>query len=232
MASTIRRQLTPAVGVEIISTEARDGDFAVSAAEVDRRRRALVDAPWTWLRLQHGAVAVPVDRPGAHAGGAADAGATLCLDAPIGVTTADCAGMVLVATDGEHRAGLAVVHAGWRGLVAGVVEAAAALLDQLAGRPLPHRTSVCSPCIGPEHYEFARPELALVVERYGSVVLSETVDGRPALDLFAGVRVAVERAGFIPPERPPSTADPRYFSHRVRADGQRLVTVARLVERG
>lgn len=232
MATILRRRLTPAVDVEIISTEAHDGDFAVSARGVEGRRRALVDAPWTWLRLQHGATAVPVDRPGAHAGIAADAGATLCLDAPIGVTTADCAGIVLVATDGEHHAGVAVVHAGWRGLVAGVVEAAAGLLDQLAGRPLPHRTSVCSPCIDPGHYEFGQPELDLVVARYGPAVLSETVDGRPALDLFAGVRVAVERAGFIPPERPPSTADRRYFSHRVRADDQRLVTVARLVERG
>ena len=38
------------------------------APEVQARRRAVVDAPWTWLRQVHGATVVTVDAPGAGAG--------------------------------------------------------------------------------------------------------------------------------------------------------------------
>src|SRR5205085_3015575 len=43
------------------------------APDVEARRRAVVDAPWTWLRQVHGDTVVTVAGPGAGAGTKADA---------------------------------------------------------------------------------------------------------------------------------------------------------------
>lgn len=66
-----------------------------------------------------------------------------------GALAADCA-PVLIA-DPEARV-VAAVHAGWRGALAGVVEAAVAAMTQLGASPGRMRAAV-GPCIGPASYE-------------------------------------------------------------------------------
>lgn len=107
-------------------------------------------------------------------------------DRPLVVLTADCAPLALASDDA-----LAIVHAGWLGLLAGVIEQAAARL-----RAVGHGTvrAALGPCIHPDRYPFGADELARVVAVYGSDVAATTPDGRPALDLPAGVRAALRGA--------------------------------------
>lgn len=107
------------------------GDLAVGGDPdvLASRRAAIIDSPWTWLRQVHGADVVITRHPGEHAGVEADAIVTTVAEAPIAVHAADCAPIALV-----HDAGaIAVVHAGWRGLVAGVVSTAVDALSAAVG---------------------------------------------------------------------------------------------------
>ncbi len=198
---------------------ADDGDFQVAdpAVDLDDRRRAVIDIPWSWLRQVHGSRVVEVTTPGDYAGEAGDGLATASTGAPISVTTADCAPVVLVA-----ERGVAVLHAGWRGLLEGIVAEGASLLERIAGGPVATRLG---PCIHPLAYEFGSAELAMMVDRFGTTVASQTVDHRPALDMPEAVAVACEQAGYPRPDVPPCTSSPNYFSHRTRTDRGRQVAV-------
>jgi polyphenol oxidase len=206
----------------LVFTTRSDGDFAV-AGEPDAlaaRRAAVVDAPWTWLRQVHGTRVVHVDAPGAHAGAEADAAVTSVPDAPIAVHAADCAPVALVT---DHAIG--VVHAGWRGLVAGVIgEAVEALRDHDGSRP----RAVLGPCIRAEHYEFGESDLDRVAALVGPDARGRTADGAPALDLAAAVRASLRASGVDEmDDLGLSTADSsRWFSHRLRGDTGRHALVA------
>jgi hypothetical protein len=198
-----------------------DGDLAVTGehAALAARRAAIGPGPWTWLRQVHGADVVVVTEPGEHAGAAADAAVTAVAGAVLAVQTADCAPLLLVG-DG----GVGVVHAGWRGLVAGVVEAAAGALASLGAPP---QRAVLGPCIRPRCYEFAGVELDQVAERYGSEVRARTSWGTPALDLAAGVAAACRGLGVELDDAGTCTAcSPVHWSHRARTDPQRQALVA------
>ncbi|MEM9131048.1 MAG: laccase domain-containing protein [Actinomycetota bacterium] len=218
--------------VEIAFTDRTDGDLRVLPpdtsepdavaswrAEVAERRAKVVDLPWSWLRQVHGARAVLVTRPGEFAGAQADAAVTTRHGCAIAVSVADCAPVILVA-----EAGVAAVHAGWRGLVGGVVDAAASQLRAVAGDPV---AALVGPCIQPAAYEFGADGLDEAVAALGEEVRGETAWGTPGLDVPAGVRVACERAGWPPPTMIDAcTSDDAYFSHRIRSDLGRQVAVA------
>jgi polyphenol oxidase len=55
--------------------------------------------------------------------------------------------------------------------------------------------AVVGPCISAEHYEFGAEELAQVTRRLGPTVAGRTETGALALDLRAGVGVALASAG-------------------------------------
>lgn len=98
----------------------------------------------------HGAVVRQVDPDQDPARVRSEAGDALvaCAGAAIGVRTADCV-PVLIADPGTRQ--VAAVHAGWRGVVAGVVPAAVAALSAASGAPasrlwaavFPHIRSCC-----------------------------------------------------------------------------------------
>ncbi len=131
---------------------------------------------------------IVVDAPGAGSGEEADAAVTSVSDAVLAVHTADCGPIALVADGGA----VAVAHAGWRGLADGIVSRAVAELGALAPGPV---QALVGPLIGPECYEFGADDLQRVVDRLGEVVAGRTAQGRPALDLWAGVRAGLEAAG-------------------------------------
>lgn len=205
---------------EVRSTTRADGDFAVGlpSAELDQRRRRVVDLEWSWIRQVHGSDVVSVRSPGDMAGTEADGLATDVPGCAIAVTTADCAPVVLVGTDA-----VAVVHAGWRGALAGIIEMAAAELRALGASPV---ASIVGPCIGPARYEFGADDLGAMTTRFGSVAAARTVDGKSALDMPAVVAEACERAGWPKPNRPPCTSADHFYSHRTRQDPGRQTTVA------
>jgi len=161
---------------------------------------------WVWLDQVHGADVATVTGPGARA--TADAAVTAVPGIPLTVLTADCAPIAIA--DNEA---VGVVHAGWRGLLAGIVPAAVDALRAIGHGPV---HAVVGPCIRPAHYEFGGDDLAAVAARYGSAVVAETADGRPALDLAAGVRAAFAECGVddVADDGVCTYADARYFSHR------------------
>lgn len=175
-------------GTRVVSTGWAQGDMAGSAAVVERRRRAVVDVPWTVLHQVHGARVVHVDGPGGAAGESADAAVTVAPGAALAVLTADCAPVAMASPEGV----IGVAHAGWKGLRAGVVEATVQAMRRLGATRI---EAVLGPCIHPCCYTFSDEDLLEVESRLGRHVRSRDRSGRPALDLPAGVRSTLHAAG-------------------------------------
>jgi YfiH family protein len=189
--------------------------------EVEARRRRVCDAPWTWLRQVHGADVVEVAEPGGWAGERADAAVTTRPGCAVAVLTADCAPVLLVGEAGV----IGVAHAGWRGLLAGVLERTAEAMGALGAGEV---TAVLGPCIRPECYAFGSADLDRVAVRLGDAVRGTTADGVPALDIAAGVGAALAGAGVaLGHDTAVCTAcSPDYFSHRAAGDRARQAVVA------
>jgi polyphenol oxidase len=132
------------------------------------------------------------------------------------VLTADCASIALGSDEGVFAA----VHAGWRGLREGVVEAAAAAMRGLGATTV---RGAVGPTIHAECYPFSAVDLDSVASRYGDGVRSVTATGHAALDLPATVAAAFQAAGVeaVPGVDVCTSCDERYFSHRGRAEVER-----------
>ena len=176
-------------------TDRGDGDMGhggayVHAVEPDvlARRRAVVDLPWSWIRQVHGDAVLNVDTPGDGAGTEADAAVTAASGAAIAVLTADCVPVVLASPEGV----LGVAHAGWSGLLAGVVQRTVKEMRALGAGDV---SALVGPCIGAECYEFGTEDLERMTDRFGSDVAARTAAGTAALDLRAAVRAALGEQG-------------------------------------
>lgn len=201
-------------------TDRRHGDLAIHSQGVERRRAEVVNLPWTWLNQVHGSEVVVVDVPGQHVGAEADAIVTACRGAGVAIQTADCAPIVLLAPGS-----LGVVHAGWRGIQAGVIQSAVEALTFLSKGPI---KAVVGPCIHAECYEFGIDELGSLVDKFGTDVRSCTRNGSPALDLPATARAALLASGVSEVEVLDSctACSSLHWSHRARGDVARQALVA------
>ena len=187
---------------------------------VDDRRVLIAPTPWTWLRQVHGNRVVVVGSPGEHAGAEADAAVTDVPGCVLAVQVADCAPVALVASSA-----VGVVHAGWRGLEAGVVGNAIDAMRSLGATDI---EAIVGPCIEAACYEFGAADLDRVAGVLGDTVRSVTRDGAPALDLRAGVRSALEEAGVgrITVDSTCTACSAAHWSHRADVDGERQAVVA------
>jgi polyphenol oxidase len=188
--------------------------------DVERRRRAVADLPWTWLRQVHGDRVVRVTAPGEGAGEVADAAVCATPGCAVAVLTADCAPVVLDSPEGV----LAVAHAGWAGLTAGILERT---VDELRAMGATEIKAVLGPCIRAECYEFGADDLDRVARRLGEGVRSTTSSGAPSLDLAAGVRYALGRAGVddVIDLDVCTACSSGHYSWRARAEHERQATV-------
>jgi copper oxidase (laccase) domain-containing protein len=221
--STSRRSSSKRRGVEVRCSTRADGDFHLTRqpyAELERRRRSFVDLPWTMTDQRHGTAVVRVATPGAGDGAVGDIAITDSDDAVLGCWAADCAPLVLI---GSHRT-FAIVHAGWRGLATGVVDAAVDAFDE------PIVEVLLGPTIGPCCYEFGADDLAAVaagVHTDTASILASTSTGAPALDVPAAVRAAAARHGVTVTKIAGCTGcDHDGYSHRARREPQRHVVAA------
>jgi YfiH family protein len=100
----------------------------------------------------HGTEAVPVDGAAPWTPDArprADALVTRAPGVALGVLTADCAAVLLAE---PHAGVVGAAHAGWRGALAGVLEAAVAAMERLGAARESIRAAV-GPCIAQDSYE-------------------------------------------------------------------------------
>lgn len=149
----------------------------------DNRKRcsALIDANphWTRSRLVHGADVVEATwEPGAPEKPDADGLWTTDSSRTLAVTAADCV-PVLLALPGR----VAAVHAGWRGALAGVIEAAV--------RQAPGSEVFIGPSIGPCCLELGEEITSAFVRAYGPEVQSRAGH----VDLWRAAELAAMRAG-------------------------------------
>ncbi|MDQ6928415.1 MAG: polyphenol oxidase family protein, partial [Actinomycetota bacterium] len=208
-------------------TDRGDGDMGHGgvyahdvSAEVAARRSKIVDLPWTWLRQVHGSEVVQVGYPGANAGARADAAVTSLAGCPLAVLTADCAPVALASQEGVMSA----VHAGWSGVVAGVVARAVAEMRAVGAGVV---SAVIGPTIHGECYEFGDADLLRVEALLGPGVRSRTREGAPALDLPAAVHLALRQAAVdsVVTVGGCTSCDSNLFSWRARRDKQRQAMV-------
>jgi YfiH family protein len=124
---------------------------------------------------------------------------------PLLVFTADCLPVALARANGGPPA-IAALHVGWRGLLAGIVQTAAA---QLGGGEL---AAVIGPGIGPCCYEVGEEVAAPFRERYGARIVRA---GK--LDLWTATEQALRAAGVATVSRVDlctACNNDLFFSHR------------------
>lgn len=158
-------------------------------------RGAALPASLVRPRQMHGA-AVAWVADGAASPAEADAIVGATPGVAVAVATADCVPVLAASRDGIA---VAAIHAGWRGLAAGVVEAGiAALGDAARHAPL---VAAIGPCIGPCCYEIDGPVVDALATRFGGALAHALRPARPGhqcLDLVALVSAALARAGLAP----------------------------------
>ncbi|MET0344321.1 MAG: polyphenol oxidase family protein [Polyangiales bacterium] len=173
------------------------GDAPEAVAENHRRFAATVGYAAEALRevtQVHGPDVIGVD-PGADvvALRAREADALVSVRVPVGVRVADCAAVLLA----DPRSGaVAALHAGWRGAVAGVVEATVAALCAEVSAARHTLLAALFPCISAAHFEVSEEVAAQLAAAAGTRDVVMTRPGaRPHVDLAGTVLRQLARAG-------------------------------------
>jgi len=203
--------------VHVVFSQRGDGDFVDGSAPIGIGPAVA----HMWLRQQHRADVVVVDGVGEHRGAEADAAVTVAADLPLTIRTADCAPIAIYSSNGV----IGAVHAGWHGVVRGVVGECAEAMRRRGARDL---RAIVGPCIHAECYEFGPDDLARVVAVVGEGAAGVTAGGRRAMNLPAAVASALHRARVEVDEVVDhcTACEPQqFFSHRARAESGRHVMV-------
>lgn len=158
------------------------------------RNRAIVRAELpsdpAWLAQVHGAEVADLDAAHAAQRPRADAAVTSTPGRVAVVLTADCLPVFLADRRGQR---VAVAHAGWRGLAAGVLENAAHAL----GVPGEDVIAWMGPAIGPEAFEVG-PEVReafMQVDARAAEAFRPGAPGKHMADLYHLARMRLARAG-------------------------------------
>ena len=164
-----------------------DGDLAAAVCHGLRQAglglRQAGGAKIVQVKQVHGAMAVRAEESAlsALAGGALEADALVARQsAAVGVRVADCVPVLVARTD---TGAVAAIHAGWRGVVAGVVPAGIELLGRGA------ILAAIGPCIGACCFEVG----ADVADRIGFV--TRRAGEKAYVDLRAAVRAQLRALG-------------------------------------
>lgn len=174
--------------------EAVRGNRALLAGELGLKPGSL-----TSPRQRHTALAAVADDPGQAGSGAfvedslfdpCDALMTRLENVPILLHFADCVPVVLCG-EGNSGPAVAVIHAGRKGLVAGVVESAVSLFKERLGVASEAAVAAIGPAIGPCCYEVDSQTASAFRERFGARAAS----GGNHLDLRLATASALKAAG-------------------------------------
>lgn len=147
-AFTLRTGGTSAAPFDTLNLGAHVGDDPVHVA-ANRRRvaeaLALPSAP-LWLQQVHGTAVHEIAADGAAPSAPADGVCTRVRGQVCAILVADCLPVLLTSRAGNV---IGAAHAGWRGLAAGVIEAAVAAMRV----PCSELVAWLGPAIGPRHFE-------------------------------------------------------------------------------
>lgn len=164
-----------------------DDDPAAVAANRRLLREALaLPAEPRWLEQVHGTCAVDAAGPACRADASfSDRPGVVCA-----VLTADCLPVLLCDRAGTR---VAAAHAGWRGLVGGVLESTVAALGPDPARLL----AWLGPAIGPAAFEVGEEVRAvfLAADPGAAPAFRPSSDGRWLADLYTLARRRLEAAG-------------------------------------
>ena len=214
-------------------------DDAAHVAENRRRMTDALNASALITAFQvHSATAVAASAPWTReTAPRADAVATKTPGLAIGVTVADC-GPILLA-DGEAGV-VGAAHAGWRGALDGIIEAAVAQMEELGARR-PRIHAAIGPLIRKESYEVGPEFVARFLAAdpdFAGVFAPSQRAGHALFDLpaFIAVRLEQARVGSIEDLALDTYSDDaRFFSyrrsvHRAEPDYGRLIAAIALAE--
>lgn len=193
----------------------------MKGAEGRARLRAHLPADPVWLHQVHGATVV--NASAAPAGTRADASFTTASNVVCAVMAADCM-PVLFADRGGTAVGIA--HAGWRGLAAGVIEAAV----QSMGVPADRLLAWLGPAIGPQAYEIGAEVRAafLAHDARAETAFAPTRPGHWQVDLYAVARQRLSGLGVMQVSGGNycTASDPeRFFSYRKNKTAERMAAL-------
>lgn len=147
-----------------------------------------------WLHQVHGGRVVHVTRGAGHDNDTkADALVSDDVDRVLSVRVADCVPVLLSSEDGRV---VAAVHAGWRGVVAGVVNEAMKQLTAISALPADRVAAAIGPSIGFDAFEVG-PEVLEEFDRvFGEPApMRRRTDGKGHVDLREAVRRQLLAAG-------------------------------------
>lgn len=164
------------------------GDDPQAVAQNRRRLRAQLPAEPLWLDQVHGTTVV--EAAAAPACLPADAACTAQRHTVCAVQTADCLPVLLCDREGSR---VAAAHAGWRGLVAGVLEATVHAMDVPPDRLI----AWLGPAIGPQAFEVGEEVRAafMEVEARAASAFVALGEGKWLADIFLLARQRLQRAG-------------------------------------
>lgn len=204
----------------VSATVASFADDPRAVAENFRRLRAalgLEQAVRVQVKQVHGcgvhtATAAPVKPEEAPEGDAIvsdDQGAMLT------IRVADCVPLLISSDDGRV---VAAVHAGWRGVVARVVQQTIAKMVERYGVEAGHLVAAIGPCIGVEHFKVGE-EVAAAFEQVGLAGAIDRSRMKPHIDLPAAVHAQLRFCGLSvdridTTDRCTFTHADEFFSHR------------------
>ena len=147
-----------------------------------------------WLRQVHGTHVATFDAHGAAGGEErqADAAVSHASGVVLAILTADCLPILLCTDDGSA---VAAVHAGWRGLSAGVIESCVGTLRAPAARLM----AWLGPAIGPASYEVGDEVRAAFVAHSNAAgdAFTATRPGHWHCDLYTLARQRLRALGVM-----------------------------------
>jgi YfiH family protein len=196
-------------------------DAAAVAANRARLRAGLgLPAEPCWLEQVHGTRILDLD---GEAAGSADGAVTARPGVVCAVLTADCLPVLFCDAAGQR---VAVAHAGWRGLLNGVLPAAVAAI----GRPPAQLLAWLGPAIGQAAYEVGAEVREAFVARAPAAEMrfDPNSRGRWQADLYGLARDALAAAGVRSVHGGgycTYTEAERFFSHRREAPCGRMATL-------
>lgn len=198
------------------------GDAPARVAHNRARLQAhlgLPSAPW-WLSQHHG---VRVADWG-EADRRADGAYTDRPGAVLAVLTGDCLPVLLCERHGRE---LALLHAGWRGLAAGILDRGLARMRAPPGELL----AWLGPAIGPAAFEIDTPVRTAFVSRDATLAgcFRPTRPGHWQADLAAIARALLKKRGLnrVYGASPCTYTQPaRFYSHRRQPGSGRMATLA------